>query len=362
MKKKVAKMKNKIMTIFVIIMMSASLLSGCGKQNDSVQQKSLSELIDFENEKLVYVIEPEWAPPIVQNEKYVFYESYQSKEVEIVRIDKESYKKKVLKKLKLSEDYTEAGLCLLGDRLYFVHEDCTYRCDFNGENMERILTGKDLEEEAKSEWVLNGGLYVYKNQIYLYVRSDYIMRLDPDTKKLKTIIHDEDMLRPYCFYQNSLYYIRCGSTEICRVNLDTLNTERVRGKAYSEYVGDKIRFDAVMAVDDQLYYTFTRNDKDTKLYLYSEDGQDVETYNFGSGTNNFPKGCIYDTSIVGYDYWSKPEKMQLYDIKTGKEKEVDLPADYNESEILIDDVLIYDIPYYSDDDDLRNYYSAFLIP
>jgi hypothetical protein len=54
--------------------------------------------------------------------------------------------------------------------------------------------------------------------------------------------------------------------------------------------------------------------------------------------------------------------MQLYDIKTGKEKEVDLPADYNESEILIDDVLIYDIPYYSDDDDLRDYYSAFLIP
>jgi hypothetical protein len=314
------------------------------------------------------VCAPSWAPPIVQNEKYVFYESCQSKEIEIVRVDKKSCEKKVLKKLK-SSDYYEGGLCLLGDRLYFVHENCTYRCDFNGENMERILTGKDIEEAAKWDEATNYGLYVYKNQMYLYISSNHIMKLDPDTKKLKTIMDDEDMLIPCCFYQNSLYYIRCGSTEICRVDLDTLNTERVRGKAYSEYVGDKIRFDAVMAVDDQLYYTFTRNHKDTKLYLYSEDGQDVETYNFGSGTNNFPDGCIYDSSIVGYDYWSKPGKMQLYDIKTGKEKEVDLPADYNESELLIDDVLIYDIPYDIDDfleadskDDLRNYYSAFLIP
>jgi hypothetical protein len=337
-------------------MTASSLMSGCEKKNES-EKVSVSELIDWEHEKIEAVFNPRWGLPIVQNKEYVFYESYTSDNVKIMRVDKKSQEKNIILKLKRSQIAYEGGICLLKDKLFFVHDDSIYKCNLDGTKKEQIFSAQEIENQFDVDCC---GIRTYKDKLYVQCGIYYIMRLDPDTETMETIA--DDMGYTACFYNNYLYYTCSGLMGIARVDLKNLKHEIVRGEADfegSKWVDDKPRYENIMSVGGKLYYSYCENidiDKPVKLYLYQENGKDKEQYNFGSDSG----GSVFSSSVVGYDYDvgydDKKNRMKLYNLKTGEKKEIELPEDYWMPEFLVDNVLFYSIPY-----DDREYYSVFMI-
>lgn len=329
----------------------SSLMSGCEKKNES-EKVPISELIDLKHEKIESVYDPYWGSPIVQNKEYVFYESYTSDRVKITRVDKKSREKNIILKLKSSKNASEGGICLLKDKLFFIHDDSIYKCNLDGTKKELILSEQEIENQFDAYC---GGIRTYKGELYVQCGDVYIMKLNPDTKTMKKIADDVE-LTP-CFYNNYLYYISNDLMGVVRVNLQTLKYELVRGEVYSEersWSDDKPRYYSIMSVGDKLYYSYCKNvmDKPIKLYLYQENGEDIEQYNFGNDSGE----TVYSSSLVGYDYVDKKNRMKLHNFETGEKKEIELPDDYDSSEFLMDDVL-----FYCNTDVDKEYYSVFMI-
>lgn len=260
--------------------------TGC---KNKAEEKHLSDLIDLKNEKIERVYCPIFSPAIVQNDKYVFYETG---DTNIIRINKSDHKKSIILQLEKSNG-SEGGLCLSKDFLYFVHDNSLYKCDFDGKKVEKMISKQDLKKLKSIQSI--DGVKLYKGNIYIYILvnglgfSDMILKLHPDTKEFDKVAEVEEP----CFYKNSLYYI-CNK----------------------------------------------KNEK-TTIYSYSGSQKDKKKYTFSSN----PGSIIYNsTKAGGFDCdWDNPQKsyMQVYDLNTGKEKKTLLPEDFSFPDFLIDDILLY---------------------
>lgn len=217
--------------ILIFILVVSSLMSGCEKKNE-LEKVSISELIDWKHEKIEAVYDPYWGSPIVQNKEYVFYESYTPDNVKIMRVDKKSHEKNIILKLKRSQIACEGGICLLKDKLFFIHDNSIYKCNFDGTKKEQIFS----EQEIENQFDVNCcSIRTYKDKLYVQCGTEYIMRLDPDTETMKKIA--DDMGNTACFCNNYLYYTCSGLMGIARVDLKTLKHEIVRGEA--DFKGSK---------------------------------------------------------------------------------------------------------------------------
>lgn len=153
------------------------------------------------NEKFGRVYCPIFSPAIVQNDKYVFYETG---DTNIIWINKSDHKKSIILQLEKSNG-SEGGLCLSKDFLYFVHDNSLYKCDFDGKKVEKMISKQDLKKLKSIQSI--DGVKLYKGNIYILVNglgfSDKILKLHPDTKEFDKVAEVEEP----CFYKNSLYYI-----------------------------------------------------------------------------------------------------------------------------------------------------------
>ena len=85
------------------------------------------------------------------------------------------------------------------DSLYYVHNNCVFKSDLNGKNIQKLLSAKDKKE---IEWI--HGIKLYNNEIYLLVEGDEgntIFRFYPKNKKMEKIAED---IRKSCFSGDNL--------------------------------------------------------------------------------------------------------------------------------------------------------------
>lgn len=323
------------------------IFTGC---KSTMEEKHLSDYIDLKNEKFADV-NGFSSSPIVQNEKFIFYET---NDMKIMRIDKRNHKKTMIAQLNKTEAI-EGGFFLSNNDIYYVHDDCLYKSSFDGKNVKQIISMEELKMEAIN------GVQLYKGNIYLEADnknfSTVVIKLHPKTNKFEKVAEN---VGNECFYKNSLYYTCDGDTGIHKVDLDTLEDKLVRGKSWTEELShnyDGPCYRGIMKNQGKLYYI-----KDSSLYLYKESKRDKKEYVFSSHPVNI---IFYSSVAVGtVGEWDneKGSYMQIYDIALKKEKKVRLPEGvpydkFASSSCVIDDIVL--CPSLKEGDD---YVKGFKIP
>lgn len=129
----------------LVLLLLFGLFTAC---NSKKKQVSLFKLHDWENEEILMSGYPQWGASLVQNNTYVFYANPNR---EIIRIDKRSRKKTIIKKLGKLHDYPYLiiGMILSNKTLYYVYDSCLYQCDFNGDDGKQVVSRKQLKDFTK---------------------------------------------------------------------------------------------------------------------------------------------------------------------------------------------------------------------
>lgn len=332
----------KKLKVLIIVIITLTFICGLSACKSKLKQVPFSELIDWKKEKILKSPYPSWGPSLVQNDTYVFYANPNR---EIIRVDKESGKKKSIKKLKglNHSPYLNIGMILLKDTLYYVYDFCLYQCDINGDDETKILSKQNLGKFPEDLQDVQG-IKIYKNNIYLILGTDVVAKFDADTKDCRIVakgINSGD------FYKDNFYYV--NATAIYKVNLKTFKRSLVRGQKWSKKFlksNDTVYYQQVMRIKGKLYYAcyqgkwVSEGAAPSKLYLYNENGKDVKKYN--ASVTLFHS--VNDGSKIAY-YDVHPTEIKLilviYDLDTGKETKMDLPKDFSEVEQLVDDILLY---------------------
>ena len=334
--------KLKVSIIFIITLtFVCGLFAAC--QNKSKQVR-FSDLVDWNKEKIAESGYPEWAPALVQNKTYVF---YQNSDWEIIRVDKNNHKKTIIKKLtKLRDSPYDVGMTLLNNRLYYIYDSCLYQCDFNGDNETQIISKQKLQQFTKNTNIQDtvNGVKFYKNEMYLIIGCDVLVKFNFNTKKLQTVAKE---VGSGTFYKDDFYYV--DYTALYKVNLETLKRTLVRGQKYSKKllkIKDTVYYQTIMNIKGKLYYTRSQGKwaseggAQSKVYLYQDSGNDIKKYNASTDLHNL----VYDGGKIAY-YDTHPKEIKLilviYDLDTGKERKIDLPKDFSHVEQLVDDILLY---------------------
>lgn len=333
--------KQNVMVIPISMLMLCVLFIGCNRKE---QQVPLSELMDWNKEKISESGYPEWAPALIQNHRYVFYENIDK---EIIRVDKQSKKKIIIRKLKKLPDSTyDVGMALVYDTLYYMYDSCLYRCDVNGDNVRQLVSKRDLKRFVKGKNIQDtvDGVKFYNNDLYLIIGCDVLVRLHAETKEFEIIAKG---IESGSFYKDNLYYI--DATAIYKVNLKTLKRTLVRGKKWSKRFlksDDTVYYQEVMNIKGKLYYTcyqgkwVSEGAAPSKLYLYKENGKDIKKYNASvtlfHSANDGSKIAYYDVHTA-----QNKSLLIIYDVDTGRERKMELPKNFYDIVQLEDDILLY---------------------
>ena len=320
--------------------MVCSLFTAC---KNNKKQVPLSNLINWKNEEILKSGYPQWGASLVQNNTYVFYANPNR---EIIRIDKRSCKKTIIKKLDKLHNYPylRIGMILSNKTLYYVYDSCLYQCDFNGDNGKQVVSRKQLKDFTKHTNIQDtvDGVRIYNNDLYLIIGCDLLVRFDPDTKKFQTVAEEVNSGE---FYKDHLYYIN-GDTAIYKVNLKTFKRKLVRGKKWSKRMlksKDTVYYQTFLKIKDQLYYTCSQGKlaadgaEPSKIYLYSENGKDIKKYNARVDLHR----VVSDGTKIAYHYKNDKDYLIIYDMDTKKERREELPKDIYDVEQLVDDILLY---------------------
>lgn len=326
--------KSKIMLIPLFMIMFCVLFTGC---NRKVKQVPLSELMDWNKEKISESGYPEWAPALIQNHRYVFYENIDK---EIIRIDKQSKNKKIIRKLKKLPDSTyDVGMALVHNTLYYMYDSCLYQCDVNGDNVRQLVSKQDLKRFVKGKNIQDtvDGVKFYNNDMYLIIGCDVLVRFHAETKAFEIIAREIDS---GAFYKDNFYYI--DYTAMYKVNLKTLKRTLVRGQKYSKKLlkyADTVYYQNIININGNLYYACSQGEwasegaAPSKLYLYQENGKDIKEYSASVDLHDL----IYNGTQIAYN----DADLVIYDLDTGKERKMDLPKNFYATVQLSDDVLLY---------------------
>lgn len=340
---KMLRYKNSI----VFFIMIGLALVGCQRE-----EEHLSDMFNLKNDKLAGAYYPEYSSTIVQNEQFVFYETENQ---EIIRINKKDHKRTtIIRPNEKSEVQSEGGLELSKDSLYYVHNNCVFKSDLNGKNIQRLLSAKEKKE---TEWI--NGIKIYNNEIYLLADGEWdnsIFRFYPKSKKLEKVA--EDISNP-CFSGNNLYYIEHGEVGINKVDLKTLKGKIVRGQAWKNELQDEedlARYIGIMENQGKVYYICWGEDGKMRLYQYRDHKKDTIKHGFSGNSYEY----VYNSSIIiGFNtHWDNSDKryMIIYNLDSEQEKKIKRPNDEWYATFVVDDLVFYSYP-----DDKDEFYRMFKI-
>lgn len=313
-----------------------------------IENKHLSQILDWKDVKIKsggYYPKFEEVAFLAENDTYLFYPSIEKK-MRVVRFDKVTKEKKVIMELKEKKDKL-AKLCLAEKGLIVEYADNLYYCDFDGEDTERILSRRKMNEalvqvngsskEEMNSDIVNG-MQFYKGELYLSVIPFCVVKLDLQTKQFLKLAEKADCM---CFCADKMYYKNIYDTAVYRCDLDGKNQELILGSETNDLEKeDFLYYDTVLEADGQIYYLCRTKKGDSILFLYQEEEDDKEIYRF-DGENYFQSAttgsskvlCKYRGSEWGYAY------IQIYDIVTAFASDViSLQGDMF---FLSDDLLFY---------------------
>lgn len=300
------------------------------------EKEHLSDMFDLKNDKLALAYDSAYSSTIVQNDQFVFYETENQ---EIIRINKKNHKRiTIFRPEKKSKVQSEGGLELSKDSLYYVHNNCVFKSDLNGKNIQRLIFAKDKKE---AEWI--NGIKIYNNEIYLLADGESdnsIFRFYPKSKKLEKVA--EDISNP-CFSGNNLYYTEHGEVGINKVNLKTLKCRIIRGQVWKnklQYEDDLVRYKGIVENEGKVYYICRGKDGKVKLYQYIDHGKDTIQHGFSDNSDDF----VYNSSIiVGFNtHWDTSEEryIQIYNLDSKQEKKIKMPNDTWSAEFVVDNLVV----------------------
>lgn len=220
-----------------------------------------------------------------------------------------------------------------GKELYYIQNNWLYKSDFEGSNVEKIISGEDIGNRPPREiW----GINVYEEDIYLLLDGLQVVKLDAD-KKIKEVASD---VRRGCFYGQAFYYLDRDHMGIWKVDLSKMESDLVRS--------DDAYYGAIEVSDGKLYYACTdeKNQKTPQIFQYCEDGEDVQTHLFTGNVKNYTANvpAFSNSSEIGY-YCGEDIKtsVKIYNFKSG-EREIQLPKGGSSIDYVVDDLALYEDP------------------
>lgn len=288
------------------------------------------------------------ASAVVQNNEYIFYPFDGNR---IIRIDKmDKSRKEILKIKDKKKKYLGARLHLTEDSLFIEYADEIYKCDHDGNRMEKLLSGKEFREKLAKivDYAELGtddrnvrGLQIYKEHLYIFTSFYHVLKVNLVTKEMKIVA--KNALNG-CFYKDSLYYVDYGM--IYRIDLVSGKRHRFKGNSISGSKGDSnkcVYYDTILTWNGCLYYTKRQKGGNTILYMFHQNKQDSKIYEFD--------GSIADLRVVASDSEKvyceysgslKRRYLQVYDIELSHiYQPSSIPYDFETTEFIVDDTLFY---------------------
>lgn len=344
------KAKILIILIFTTSLIGCTDIENVNPNNDfeKTNKFSISELMDWENAKIVDIgFYPKFEEAgVVQNDNYCFYPQDGTK---IVRIDKSNKEQKVILELAVKKG-KDIGvqICLANDMLLIEYEGDLYECNFDGEEEHKIISSKKLRKQISSmidspldrEHNIIQGMKFYQGDLYLFLSSFNIMKLDLVTKEFVQVAQHTD---EGCFFNDELFYIDFSAASMYKVNLSNLKRKCIRGKDKERDAEKNGFYYTIMEVNNQIYYTKRYKHEAPSLYELSLDGNDKKIYEFPGLSSDFIVANNDSTSVVAeyYDHVKEEKYLQVYNIKESVAKKVKLPENFGTLAFLVDDMAFY---------------------
>lgn len=184
------------------------------------------------------------------------------------------------------------------------------------------------------------GMKFYQGDLYLFLSSFNIMKLDLETKEFVQVAQHTD---EGCFFNDELFYIDFSAASMYKVNLSNLKRKCIRGKDKERDAEKNGFYYTIMEVNNQIYYTKRYKHEAPSLYELSLDGNDKKIYEFPGLSSDFIVANNDSTSVVAeyYDHVKEEKYLQVYNIKESIAKKVKLPENFGTLAFLVDDMAFY---------------------
>lgn len=283
----------------------------------------------------------DWSSSVAENERYIF---YLTQDGTIMRFDKEKRQKKQVIRIERQEDLC-SSLEITDDKLYYLTENVLYQSDFDGRDRKVICSGKNIKNPPYDcvSWIY--AVHIENNDIYLMLQGNVIGRLDKDKKEINVITTTEDVNSESCFYKGALFYRNKYGFTIYRQDLQTLQTQVVRGQELSQKdseISERCR--QIFMIGDQLYYTCDQEGEKAKLYQYSENGKDKVKFE-DDIPGDILQGIVTDSLQRIYVYYYSDSdnacRLRSIDLDTGKTEEEGLLKNFECEGLVIDGNYLY---------------------
>lgn len=283
----------------------------------------------------------DWSSSVAENERYIF---YLTQDGTIMRFDKEKRQKKQVIRIERQEDLC-SSLEITDDKLYYLTENVLYQSDFDGRDRKVICSGKNIKNPPYDcvSWIY--AVHIENNDIYLMLQGNVIGRLDKEKKEINVITTTEDVNSESCFYKGALFYRNKYGFTIYRQDLQTLQTQVVRGQELSQKdseISERCR--QIFMIGDQLYYTCDQEGEKAKLYQYSENGKDKVKFE-DDIPGDILQGIVTDSLQRIYVYYYSDSdnacRLRSIDLDTGKTEEEGLLKNFECEGPVIDGNYLY---------------------
>ena len=312
------------------------------------QEEKLSNKYDWDSAKITndyYDLSgPDFGDgPVLQNENYIFYPENGCK---IIRINKKDKTVKVVCSFdpaKKKHELTYIRFCLSDSRLFISYVGSIYSCDFEGENLHKILSRKKLGKQTirwckffRQHGWWQADIYAmrfHKGSLYLSSEMSCIYRLDLETKKV-TKISDYSHTTNGCLCGNTLYY--AGDNGYSLYRADTHTGKRT-------LIKDTDRCIVTEAGGKPYYLEYSTWEKAT-IYMYRKGKKDKKIWDSDIAISESccAPGKIAMRYYSSQKYDSRDNNVLIYDIKTSTITKIENIPDFDALVCLSGDMLFYE--------------------
>ncbi len=311
------------------------------------KEKKLSEIYDWESARIIdYPCHPNFGEgQVLQNKDYVFYPEDGFK---IARISKTGGTKKIICRLNpAKKEYTYIYYCLSNNGLFIEYNGNVYSCDFNGDNLHKIISRKKLKKQVTAiepdawDFTVPNALKFHQSSLYISI-GYFIWKLDLKTKKITKMSE-----RNYnaCLCGSTLYYTDVFDDDIGILTDDSLyKIDTHTGK--TSHVTKKT-CEALTEVNGKLYYVhncnvymYRKGKKDKKIFSFNNKIKYSEILHIRSDLGKIAINYLKDSRYIeGKD--PKPESIAIYDIRTSAFSKIENIRNFYRLNYFDSDMLFY---------------------
>lgn len=271
----------KRLIFFVVICIIIGCFAGCTRtasggdvfsSNTNAESSIQGSPMDDENKpwyqkvNILYNLPDQWTTLAVETDDFIYY---------ISKTGINKFTKTDNTDEQLVFDDTIEGLSKYGEHIFYHNLDEIKCIDITDDKISDVWNWSKVSEEFREEYIPEiCGFWFYQD--YLYVMDSYISAIRVDLKTGQT----EDFLRDFSsitFIGNNCFYTEhAGRTfSVYEMNINTKEVKLLLGdgKYDPSSESDKLFYDTVRAIGENLYYTMRHDDEGT--YLYNPDGDDI---------------------------------------------------------------------------------------